>query len=528
MSDVRNVSLRPRGVRALWCCVALGACGAVLAAVRMAYFGRTVDAWAGAGLLLALVGLGCLLGVSARVSADASGLHVRRLLRRRSVPWPDIADLHVHLRHGRHGEERKRVRVVLRDGHRRRLPLPRQWSNDDSAGFDAGLDGLRALHRRYGSPRSGHLPVVTSRSAGHGPARPLAAGVLLLVCAGLAGWLTPVAEEQARAWRTAVPCVAGTPTAGRGECLTTLRAVIARPEAQSGKKSSWLYFAGGVPQERLSVSHEGAAGFRAGDGVELTLWRGQVRVVAGEHHVWREHFSVGGEAAVATALCVLAAGYPGALLLMRVRGRLLPHDEVLPSAVPFAGALAGTALWLAPLCYFQVSAPLGTPVTSAWAVAGAGVSAVLFGWAWRATRLRTPGEAAGGRAAPADSTGEVFLAARFLESVDYSPYGSGTHIVLGGGPPATTPHPGPGRFAAKRIPVERLTVKEVRRQRGGDGETVPRNWHIAELDDAGTPVRLAAAPADLARILAELNLGTAPAPGSAPAPAPADAAADAR
>ncbi|NEC33410.1 PH domain-containing protein, partial [Streptomyces rubrogriseus] len=30
-------------------------------------------------------------------------------------------------------------------------------------------------------------------------------------------------------------------------------------------------------------------------------------------------------------------------------------------------------------------------------------------------------------------------------------------------------------------------------------------WHVAELDDAGGPVRLAAAPADLARILHALG-----------------------
>ncbi|MFD8693030.1 hypothetical protein [Streptomyces sp. NPDC059651] len=43
--------------------------------------------------------------------------------------------------------------------------------------------------------------------------------------------------------------------------------------------------------------------------------------------------------------------------------------------------------------------------------------------------------------------------------------------------------------------------------RGGDGDTLQRSWHIAELDDAGTPVRLAAAPADLTRVLDELGLG---------------------
>ncbi|WP_435608238.1 hypothetical protein [Streptomyces sp. C10-9-1] len=88
------------------------------------------------------------------------------------------------------------------------------------------------------------------------------------------------------------------------------------------------------------------------------------------------------------------------------------------------------------------------------------------------------------------------------------------------------PHPGPGRFAARRIPAERLTLAGVRRARGEDGDSVPRDWHIAELDDGGAPVRLAASPGNLARILGAL--GTAPggtahpagAPGTAHAPGP--------
>jgi hypothetical protein len=59
--------------------------------------------------------------------------------------------------------------------------------------------------------------------------------------------------------------------------------------------------------------------------------------------------------------------------------------------------------------------------------------------------------------------------------------------------------------------VERLTVKGVRRQRGDDGDLVPRSWHIAELDDAGRPVRLAAALADLTRIVRALSPAPAPA-----------------
>ena len=95
------------------------------------------------------------------------------------------------------------------------------------------------------------------------------------------------------------------------------------------------------------------------------------------------------------------------------------------------------------------------------------------------------------------------MSARFLEHTDHNPHGFGTHIALGAGPPAVTP--GPGRFGARRIPVERLTVRTVRRVRGGDGDTVPGDWHIAELDDGGRVVRLAAAPGDLGVVLRELG-----------------------
>ncbi|KUJ68532.1 hypothetical protein ACZ90_18270 [Streptomyces albus subsp. albus] len=71
--------------------------------------------------------------------------------------------------------------------------------------------------------------------------------------------------------------------------------------------------------------------------------------------------------------------------------------------------------------------------------------------------------------------------------------------------------------AQVRIPVERLTVTTVRRARGGDG-TLPESWHIAELDDAGRPVRLADTPVDPTRIIRELIPANAPA-GSGPAQA---------
>ncbi|MEV2214077.1 PH domain-containing protein [Streptomyces sp. NPDC050997] len=511
MNEVGGVTCRAHQKRTLWFFVGVGAAGAVLVAARFSYRGGLLDVWMGVGTLLALVGIVSLRAVTARVDADAYGLHRRTLLRRRSVPWSDIADLRVRLKYANtpRVQETRRVSLVLRDGHQELLPLPHSWSPDDPD-FDTKLAALRTLHRRYGAPESNHVPVISYRTAGRGWAGSLSLCVLLLATAAMAAWFVPKAASEEREWRSAAPCTAETPAAERGECLSTQPAVIARTEANRPKQSSWLYFSESRPLERLGVSREAALEFRAGDKVELTLWHGQVREVAGTHHVWREHITGAGGLAVVAAGFALAAGYPAAQVLVRLRGRRLPDDDVLPSALPFAGALVGTALWLLPLCYLRPTTLFTSPTAISWTAAGALVTSAFFGWAWRATRVRTPVESGTAEEPSTQANGdgdEVFLAALFLEHTDYNPYGFGTHIVLGGGgPPAVTPHPGPDRFAAKPIPVERLTVQTVRRPRGSDGDTVPRSWHIAELDDAGTPVRLSAAPADLTRILHELGL----------------------
>ncbi|ELS54926.1 PH domain-containing protein [Streptomyces viridochromogenes] len=518
MTDVREVTCRPLQTRPLWIFVGIGAAGAILAVARVAYRGELLDVWLGLGLFFALLGIAFLYAVTVRVSADAFGLHSRTLLRRRSVPWHDLADLRVYVQYGKNGQEIRRVSVLLRNGRKRRLPLPLSGSAGDRADFDAELEALRALHRRYGDPESSHVPVISYRTAGRGSTLPLCLCVLLLAGAGLAAWFVPIVESEKRAWQSAAPCTAETPAAERGECLTAVPAVIASTEVGKGKQRSWLYFADGRPLERLSVSKEGAQGFRPGDKVELTVWRRQVREVTGEHHVWREHFPGAGEVAVIAAVCALGAGYPGSLALLRRRGRRLAADEVLPSALPFAGALVGTALWLLPLCYLHPTNLLASPVAVMWAAAGSLATLGLFTWAWHATRVRTPSAAAATETTQESPAEEVFLSARFLEHTDYNPHGFGTHIVIGGGPPAVTPHPGPGRFAAKPIPAHRLAVTDVRRARGDDGDSIPRSWHIAELDDVGKPVRLAAAPADLIHIIRALDAAKTPAHNASPEP----------
>lgn len=496
MAGVEEVIFRSRWRRAQWVVVAITAPGAALAVVGLVLGGPVPLAVVGA---LCLTAAGAALrSATAEVRADAHGIRTRTLTGRRSVPWRDVADLAVQLRTLPRGGESRHVILVPRDGHQRLLPFPAAW-DAYAQDFDTDLGALRALHRRHGSPDSEHLAVVSHRTAGGRRAWPLAACVLLLAGAGLAAALVPSADGERREWEAARPCAATTPAEDTRECLTTLPAVIERTDDDEGRGSGLLYFAEDRPLDRLTVSREAAQEFEPGDRVELTVWRREVMEVSGSRHVWREHITPPGDVAAVAAGLALAAGYPAAQLLMRRRGRGLADDEVLPSALPFAAVLVGTGAWLLPLVHRHPTTLLASPTTVTWALAGTAATLAMTAWAWRATRIRPRQDTT-----DPEEEGEVFLRARFLESTDYNPNGFGTHIALGGAePPAVTP--GPGRFAARPIPARRLTVKEVRRARGADGDVVPRSWHIADLDDAGTPVRLAAAPADLARVLRALE-----------------------
>ncbi|WP_328873431.1 PH domain-containing protein [Streptomyces sp. NBC_00287] len=486
-----EVILRSRWRRALRVVVGIMAAGVLLAALGLV-LGGPVPLVAVGALCLG-IGLAALRSASAEVRADARGIATRR----RTVPWTDIADLRVRVKTWPRGEQSRHVLLALRDGRERQLPLPVGWGSDRD--FDTDLDALRALHHRHGTPESDRLVIVSQRTAGRGSVWSPVLCVLLLAGAGLAAWLVPHVDAHEREWEAAVPCTDTTPAADRRECLSTLPAVIERADNDGPKGSGRLFFADDQPIDRLRVSREAGLEFRPGDKVELTVWRGDIMEVAGSRYVWREHVSPPGDLAAISAGLALAAGYPAAQMLTRRRGRRLPDDEVLPSALPFAAVLVGTGMWLLPLCYLHPTTLFDSPKTVIWAAAGTAATLAMTAWAWRATGIRTPAETG------ADTEQEeVFLPARFLESTDYNPHGFGTHIALGGDePPAVTP--GPGRYAARVIPARRLTVKEVRRARGSDGDTVPRSWHIADLDDAGTPVRLAAAPADLTCILGALE-----------------------
>ncbi|MER6027333.1 PH domain-containing protein [Streptomyces sp. NPDC001851] len=391
-SDILCRSPWKHGVR--WS-VVIGAGGGLLTGGGLGCAGVLPDT---VPLVLATIGL-CLVGAAVWslylatgwARADAYGLHTWTLLRRRSVPWQEVADLLVRVQTLPRGGENRRVMVALRGGRRLLLPQPSSAAYGKPA-FAERLAALRRMHRRYGTPESTRVRHVTGKSVGSGWVARLCACLLLLAAAGTAAWFVPAATAYERAWEKAAPCPAGTSDARAYDCLSTLPAVVSRTDPRGPKQTSWLYFAHGTPTGRLGVSDDAARAFRAGDRVQLTVWHREVMEVAGKRYDWHEHVVTGGSVAVATAVLSLAAGYPAAQVLLRLRGRRhrRPDDEVLPSVLPFAGALAGTAAWLLPLCYLHPTDMAGAtgPVTRL--ALGSLFSVALFALAWRATRFPAP------------------------------------------------------------------------------------------------------------------------------------------
>ncbi|WP_208899644.1 PH domain-containing protein [Streptomyces incarnatus] len=381
--------------RTVWWLVPLGVGGGLLAGVGLGHVDGPADA-----LPLVLVTFGlCLAGAAVWslylatgwTRADAYGLHSWTLLRRRSVPWQEVADLLVRVQTLPRGGENERVMVVLRGGRRLLLPQPSGAAYGKLA-FSKRLAELRRLHALHGTPESTRIRYVRANSVGSGRVGRLCGCLLLLATAGTAAWFVPAATAYQRAWEVAAPCPAGASAAVSYDCLSTFPAVISRTEVRGPKQPNWLYFAHGAPTDRLRVSDDAAGAFRAGDRVQLTVWHAQVMKVAGKRYVWHEHVTTGGSVAVAAAVLALAAGYPAAQVLLRLRGRWhrRPDDETLPSVLPFAGALAGTAAWLLPLCYLHPTGMAGSTGRITWLVLGSLVSVALFALAWRATRFPAP------------------------------------------------------------------------------------------------------------------------------------------
>ncbi|QIY60653.1 hypothetical protein HEP85_01765 [Streptomyces sp. RPA4-2] len=308
-------------------------------------------------------------------------------------------------------------------------------------------------------------------------------------------------ERRDREWRAATPCAAAAPVDVRADCVTTLPGVIERTKAKLNRshRDSWLYFSGGRPVDRLNVSYDTAAAFEAGDHVTLTWWRGELMKVASERHTANEGVPRPGGIAGGVVFCVLAAGALAVFTLVRRRrdGRPVAADEpTSPSVFNFLMPLAVAAVWAVPLAGARPGRVVAIPV----AAAGLLVVLVLLARAWRVSGRTPPLEP---RALPEGE--DVIVQARFLQDTPPDPGLQGSHIAVGAGPMAVLSHGGPGRLAGKAIPVGRFDVRGLRRPKRFTEQNVPAHWYVAELLDSGTPVRLAAAPADLLLLVRELE-----------------------
>lgn len=308
-------------------------------------------------------------------------------------------------------------------------------------------------------------------------------------------------ERRDREWRAAEPCPAGVAVAARADCVVTVPAVIESTRAKLNKsdRDDWLYFSGGTPVERLNVSYDTANAFEHGDHVTLTWWRGDLMRVASARHTADEDVPRPGSIAGGVVFLVLAAGVLAVFALVRPRrdGRPVAADEPLPPSVfTFLLPLVVAALWAVPLAGVRPGRTVAT-----WVAAG-GVLLVLglLAHAWRVSGRRPPLEPR-----PLPPGEDVIVPAAFLQEAPRDPNLQGTHVVVGAGPMAVLYHGGPGRLGAKEIAVGRFSVQGLRRPRRLLERNVPAHWYVAELLDSKTPVRLAAAPADLLLLVQELR-----------------------
>jgi hypothetical protein len=257
--------------------------------------------------------------------------------------------------------------------------------------------------------------------------------------------------------------------------------------------------------DRVNVSYDTAGALGPGDHVTLTWWRGDLMTVASRQYRADEGVPSPGTTAGLVVFCILAAGSFAVFLLVRHPrdGRpVTAADPAQASVSLFLNPLLVTALWTLPLAGSRPGRAVAGPVTAA----GVLLVLALLAHAWPMSGRTLPVEPR-----PLPEGEDVFLPATFLPDTPAGRRLAGTHIVLGAGPMAVLPHGGPGRFAAKEIPVGGFTVQQMRRPERTTERNVPAHWYVAELLCSGHPVTLAAAPADLLLLVGEL-VRTAPPP----------------
>ncbi len=306
--------------------------------------------------------------------------------------------------------------------------------------------------------------------------------VLLLLSAGLFATVPGELAER-NAYATAPPC----PTGSRSDaCTTTVPATVNGTEDEPSGKTvhHWLLVTErGTDTERRArrVRMDGSEpvydSVRAGDEVELTYWRGEIRTVrfrAAAQETW--------ESPEGNWRFPLGAGLfllPFALMVWwlvwwhRCRYTSTTYNRLWQLTV---AVVTGTVVSCVGILGSMVGrdVPNALLITAAAVLPAAGLGALC---AWCQQRRTNRAAATVSSIVPVPPTDKRCMRAAVLGDVPYSVDGF-DHLVVGDGRPATTPDPD-GRVARRTLP-ETLVVQHVRALRPDD----PQFWKQAFKYDA--------------------------------------------
>jgi len=326
---------------------------------------------------------------------------------------------------------------------------------------------------------------------------PVGLGVgLLLFCAWLFGTV-PDHQAEERAYRAARP-------------VSVPARVEAKVDETRGKSTRhWLHVTERGDERRLRMSDVGDDIYgrvRPGDRVTVEYWRGEIRAVTFEGVTQQTHESPIGDWRMPLGIG-LGLVPVGVLLLWsgwyyRYRYPTAPRGRhtLMPGAVWTAGFVEGT------VAFFSSAAGDGVRDVLLVAACGiplsAGIGALTYWRVWR--RVRGADDTKD--IVPVVPASRVMVSASVHGDVPYRRYGCDL-LVLGDGPPATTPDP-TGRVARAELPAT-LRVERVRGWRLGEDPdawpgTYKLNGVVIECRDGEQQVLIACRRRDAPVILGAL------------------------
>ncbi|MEU7056293.1 hypothetical protein [Streptomyces sp. NPDC046197] len=340
---------------------------------------------------------------------------------------------------------------------------------------------------------------------------PAAIGLLLLLLSAVLFAVVPGALADKDAYAAAPACPARTAGTGSHSCTTTVPATVAGKDDEPHGKSVqyWLLArergAHTVLRIRMTGDRPVYDAVRAGDGVTLTYWRGEIRAVGFGAANQKTYASPDDDWRLPTAIGLMAL--PLGLGFFST-GCWYRRSGSRPRRI----APWGIALWqvsgMLLSCVGFIAGITADGVGQAFLITAAGIPpsvglAGLYVW-WIRRRVRRAADTSD--IVPVLPTEKRRVRATVHGEVPYSVDGF-NQLVVGDGRPLTTPDP-TGRFAGRPLP-ETLKVRNARSLEPGD----PAVWYeaykydaiVIEAQDGDQPVLVVTTRRDAPLVLGALS-----------------------